>query len=385
MLSSHGHMTIRPDPWILGVTAATAAFGVLMVYDASAVSAALRHRFDNPVFFLERQLVWFAVGLVCMLAASRIPLHRIQHGILPVTMVLVILMVLVLIPGIGHAAGGARRWLRLGPLSLQPGELMRLVLALYLAHLFSVKADRIRDFRQGFLPAVTISGIAVILLAAQPKFGTSLILIILTGVMLFAAGTPLVQLGSVGLCAIPFLGYAVFNVGYIQDRIAAWLNPAEHARGAGFQMMQSLIAIGSGGFTGAGLGQGRQKMFYLPESHTDMIFPVIAEELGLLGSILVLTAFSVLLFRGLDCLPGSKPVRRYSGGGIDHEHTDSGDLKHHGRHGIVSGNGYRAAADQFRRYRSGHGYDRHGASCGNTPLGAHGRDQWYGWIITGVG
>ncbi len=292
-------MTIRPDPWILGVTAATAAFGVLMVYDASAVSAALRHRFDNPVFFLERQLVWFAVGLVCMLAASRIPLHRIQHGILPVTMVLVILMVLVLIPGIGHAAGGARRWLRLGPLSLQPGELMRLVLALYLAHLFSVKADRIRDFRQGFLPAVTISGIAVILLAAQPKFGTSLILIILTGVMLFAAGTPLVQLGSVGLCAIPFLGYAVFNVGYIQDRIAAWLNPAEHARGAGFQMMQSLIAIGSGGFTGAGLGQGRQKMFYLPESHTDMIFPVIAEELGLLGSILVLTAFSVLLFRGL--------------------------------------------------------------------------------------
>lgn len=299
MIGTGKQIVSKPDALILWVTALTAAFGVLMVYDASAVSAALRHRFDSPVFFFNRQLLWFGIGLVCMMIASRLPMQRFQRFILPVTLILLILLLLVLIPGIGHTAGGARRWLRLGSISIQPGELMRLVLALYLAHLFSVKADRIRDFRQGFLPAVTISGIAVILLAAQPKFGTSLILILLTGIMLFAAGTPLLHLGTVGVCAVPFLAYAVFRVSYIQERIAAWLNPAEHARGAGFQMMQSLIAIGSGGFSGTGLGQGRQKMFYLPESHTDMIFPVIAEELGLLGSFLILLSFSFIFYRGL--------------------------------------------------------------------------------------
>jgi len=289
----------KPDGWILGISAITAAFGVLMVYDASAVSAALRQKFDSPTFFLERQVIWFAVGLVCMWIASRVPLERIQRFILPFTLILMGLLALVLIPGIGYSAGGARRWLRWGPLSLQPGELMRLMLALYLAHLFSVKADRIRDFRQGFLPAVTVSGIAVILLAAQPKFGTALILILLTGIMLFAAGTPLYELGLTGVVALPFLAFAVFRVPYIQDRIAAWLNPAAHAQSTGFQMMQSLIAIGSGGIFGSGLGQGRQKMFYLPEAHTDMIFPVIAEELGLMGSVAILFCFAFILFRGL--------------------------------------------------------------------------------------
>jgi len=289
-----------PDTMILWTAGITAAFGVLMVYDASAVSAALRHKFDNPLFFLERQLLWYIIGFFAMIFASRIPLYRYEHFALPLTLVMLALLTLVIIPGIGHSSGGARRWLRLGSLSLQPGEFMRLTLVFYLARLFSLKTDSIEKFTKSFLPAITITGVIVLLLAAQPKFGTALILVILAGIILFVAGIPLSQLGVAAAVSITFLTVAVFKVGYIQNRISAWIHPGEHAQGAGFQMMQSLIAIGSGGFLGSGLGQGRQKIFYLPEAHTDMILPVIAEELGLIGSIGILTCLGIILFKGLS-------------------------------------------------------------------------------------
>ncbi|MCD4652875.1 putative lipid II flippase FtsW [bacterium] len=288
-----------PDRMILWAAGIIAAFGVLMVFDASAVSAALRHKFDNPVFFLERQFLWFLVGFFAMIIASRIPLHKFEHLVLPVTLFMLVLLILVLIPGVGHSAGGARRWLRFGPLSVQPGEFMRLTLAIYLARLLSVKSDSINNFRKTFLPAIIVTSATVLLLAAQPKYGTSLIIVILAGILLFIAGIPLIQLSTALGFSTAFLLFAVFRVGYIQDRISAWLHPAEHARDAGFQMIQSLIAIGSGGLSGTGLGQGRQKMFYLPEAHTDMILPVISEELGLIGSICVLSFFGIILFRGL--------------------------------------------------------------------------------------
>ncbi len=288
----------KSDSIILWTTAITAAFGVLMVYDASAVSAALRYRFDSPAYFFQRQIIWFLVGSICMVMASRLRLDKFQQYLLPITFVSIVLLFLVLMPGIGHTVSGAKRWIRFGFVSFQPGETIRLILVLYLAHLLSIKTGKIKNFKDSFLPAIVVTGIIVILLIAQPKVGTALILMFLTGLMLFIAGIPFYQL-FLALAAFGSLTfYAVSNVSYIQHRVDAWLNPAQHLQSLGFQTMQSLIAIGAGGIRGVGLGQGRQKMFYLPEAHTDMIFPVIAEELGLIGAVCLVICFGVLMIRG---------------------------------------------------------------------------------------
>lgn len=289
---------VGADIAIMWATVLTGAFGVLMVYDSSAVSAALRNRFDSATFFFERQLVWFIVGIVCMVLASRISQNRLQQFILPGLIVTIILLVLVLIPGLGHSAGGARRWVRIAWFSVQPGEFMRLILVVYLAHLFSIKKEKIKKFTEAFLPAVTVTAIVVALLIAQPKIGTALLLMFMTAVMLFISGIPFYQLLLALTASAPFVYFAFSNVDYVQKRINAWLFPAEHMQTLGFQVIQSMIAIGSGGLFGAGLGQGRQKMFYLPEAHTDMIFPVIAEELGLIGVSCFLFSLGFLLYRG---------------------------------------------------------------------------------------
>lgn len=288
----------KVDSAILWVTVLTAAFGVLLVYDASAVSAALRNRFDSATFFFERQFIWFIAGTASMILASRIALNRLQKYIVPGMILAIVLLVLVLLPGIGHSVGGAKRWFRIGGLSVQPGEFMRLMLVLYLAHLFSVKTDKIKNFTEAFLPAVTVTAVGTALLISQPKIGTALILMFLTGIMLFIAGIPFYQLFLALTASTPFIIFILSNVDYVQKRVNAWLYPADHMQTLGFQTIQSMIAIGSGGIMGLGLGQGRQKMFYLPEAHTDMIFPVLAEELGLIGVCCLLFSFGFLLYRG---------------------------------------------------------------------------------------
>jgi cell division protein FtsW len=233
-----------------------------------------------------------------MVLASRLPLDKVRRYILPATFLTVTLMCLVLIPGIGHSVSGARRWFRFGFVSFQPGEFVRLILILYLAHLLGTKKDVIHRFKEAVLPAIVVTGIIVLLLVAQPKVGTALIVMCLTGIMLFIAGIPFYQL-FLALTAFASLTlYAASNVPYIQHRIDAWLHPASHLQTLGFQTMQSLTAIGSGGIWGVGLGQGRQKMFYLPEAHTDMIFPVIAEELGIIGVCCLVSCFGYIMIRG---------------------------------------------------------------------------------------
>jgi cell division protein FtsW len=298
MKQAAGKIEGNVDGAILWVTVLTAAFGVLLVYDASAVSAALRNRFDSATFFFERQLIWFVIGTACMILASRLSVNRLQKYIVPGMILTIVLLIMVLLPGIGHSAGGARRWIRIGGLSVQPGELMRLMLVLYLAHLFSVKTDKIKNFTEAFLPAVIVTGIGIALLIAQPKIGTALILMCVAGIMLFIAGIPFYQLLLALTASTPFVIFVFSNVDYVQKRVHAWLYPADYMHTLGFQTIQSMIAIGSGGFTGLGLGQGRQKMFYLPEAHTDMIFPVLAEELGLMGVTCLMLSFGYLLFRG---------------------------------------------------------------------------------------
>ena len=275
-----------------------AGFGVLMIYDASAVSAALRNKFSSQYYFLIRQAIWFVVGLGLMNAVSRMPVSFFRKYSIHLLAICIILMILVLIPGIGTEAGHARRWIRLGPASIQPGEFIKLILVLFLANLLSRKEDSLDQLALSTLPAVVVTGVASILLILQPKMSSAILLALISGILMFVVGIPIRHLFLISLTGLPVILWKLRDLGYILRRIDAWIHPMDHYKGTAFQTLQSLIAIGSGGLSGTGLGQGQQKMFYLPEAHTDFIFSVIAEELGLIGSLTVLACFAWLTYSG---------------------------------------------------------------------------------------
>ncbi len=288
------------DHGILIVSLIMAGIGVLMVYDASAVSAALRDKFSDQYYFLFRQALWMFVGIITMVLMSKIPIESIQRFILPALLLNIILLILVLVPGIGVEAGGARRWLRLGPVSMQPGEPIRLLLPVYLATFFQRRRSEIRSFRRVLLPVALVTVSVAFLLILQPKVSSALLITVLATVLFFVAGIPIWQMLVLGLSGLPLLALNLDRFHYIYQRLTAWLDPSSHVKGLAYQSTQSLIAIGSGGFFGVGLGQGRQKMFYLPEAHTDFIFSVIGEELGFIGALALLGGFTFLFIRGIQ-------------------------------------------------------------------------------------
>lgn len=294
-----GQSNSSSDHGILVISLIMAGFGVLMVYDSSAVSAAIRDKFADQYYFFFRQVLWLFVGILSMILMSKIPIDALKPFLLPALLLNLILLVLVLVPGIGVAAGGARRWLRIGPVSLQPGEPLRLLLLLYLAAFFDTRRNNIRSFSRTLLPASMIAGFSAILLIVQPKVSSALLIIVLTTALFFVAGVPIWKLFLLGLSLSPLMLMNLDRFHYISQRLLAWIDPSAHVKGLAYQSTQSLIAIGSGGFLGVGLGQGRQKMFYLPEAHTDFIFSVIGEELGLLGTLILLSGFGYIFFRGL--------------------------------------------------------------------------------------
>lgn len=288
------------DPVLFFGTILIAAFGVVMVYDSSAVSAALRDKFSNQYYFFARQLVWFFVGLLLMSLTMHIRIETLRRWAMPGLLIIYLLLLLVLIPGIGVETGGARRWLRLGPFSLQPGEPMRLFLILYMANFLTGRRDELRKFKTSLLPALTMAMTGAALLALQPKIGSALMIAVISFILFFVAGIPLYQMLLVVIASSPLLFLVSDKFDYIMYRIQAWLHPAEYVKNLAYQSTQSLIAIGSGGILGQGLGQGRQKMFYLPEAHTDFIFSVIAEELGFLGAVIMICGFMMILIKGIS-------------------------------------------------------------------------------------
>jgi len=208
-------------------------------------------------------------------------------------------LVLVLVPGIGLVRGGARRWVHLGPLSLQPSEAVKIALVLYLARSLTKKGERVREFSMGIVPHCLVATVLAGLLLYEPDFGTAALAMGLLFLMLFAGGVRTLHLAMLVLVALPLVGWQITREGYRVRRLMAFLNPARDPHGVGFQLTQSFIAFGSGGLWGVGLGESRQKMFYLPEAHTDFIFSVVGEELGLAGGLLVLGLFGVIAARGL--------------------------------------------------------------------------------------
>jgi cell division protein FtsW len=286
-----------PDVWLFGAAVVLLSAGVVMVYSASAIVAA--DRFHDPYFFLKKQLFWALLGAGVLWAALRLDYRWLEKAVVPALIVALVLLVLVLVPPIGQAINGTRRWIRLGVVSFQPVELAKLALVVYLAAFLAKKRDEMGDFRAGVLPPLCVAGAMAGLVLVQPDLGNCLTLIVLTFGLLYLAGTSIKHLAWVAAPALVLVTLAVWMAPYRMRRITAFVDPWSDPRGSGFQIIQSWLALGNGGLVGQGIGGSKQKLFYLPEAHTDFIFAVLGEELGFVGAVLVVALFAVLVWRGL--------------------------------------------------------------------------------------
>jgi len=291
------------DTTILLLAVVLTCFGVVMVYSSSSIMAA--KRYSDGFYFLKRQGLYAVVGFAMMALAMQIDYRHLRRLVIPFFLCCMVLLVAVLIPGIGSHAGGASRWIRLPGFSIQPAELAKLGLVFYMAHSLAKKKEKIKSFRLGFIPYMVVLAVLLFLLLLQPDLGSALTLGAVAMVMLLVAGTRLAYLLSVVILAVPFLYFAVMNVDYRRKRIMAFLNPWEDPTNTGFQIIQSWIAFGTGGLFGNGLGEGKQKLFFLPEAHTDFIFSVVGEELGFAGVLVVTAMFLVLVMRGFRAALGA--------------------------------------------------------------------------------
>ena len=267
-----------------------------MVYSASSVMAA--KRFHDGFFFLKRQGFFAIVGFTIMLVVMRIDYHVWKRMAVPALLLCMVLLGLVLIPGIGGKVGGSSRWIKLPGFSLQPSEMAKLALIMYMAYSLDKKQDKVKSLTSGFIPYMIVLMFLIGLLVLQPDLGGALTLAAVAVVMLFAAGTRLIYLISMIPLALPFLIYKL-SKGYHKGRIDAFLDPWSDPTGKGFQIIQSWLALGTGGLFGQGLGESKQKMFYLPEAHTDFILAVVGEELGFLGVAVIIGMFFLLVQRAM--------------------------------------------------------------------------------------
>jgi cell division protein FtsW len=285
------------DKWILLAVAGLLALGMTMVLSTSYLYS--QERYGDGTYFFRKQLIAMGAGLIALVLCSIAPSTLYRRFAYPLLVISFIILVMVLIPGLGVNRGGARRWIMFPGFAFQPSELAKLSIVFYLAHSMAKKADMIRTFSVGVLPHLIISGVFAGLLLLEPDFGTALILTMMLYFMLFIGGVRVSHLLSTALLALPVLVYAMMTAQYRLRRLMTFLDPWSDATGSGFHVIQSLIAFGSGQLFGRGLGESRQKLFYLPEAHTDFVYSVVGEELGLLGALAVLALFGVIIVRGL--------------------------------------------------------------------------------------
>jgi len=304
------------DGWLLGAVLMLSAIGLIMVYSSSAILAHERTAGDS-FYFLKKQVLAAGFGWLALVLCLRLGYRKLARLAYPLLLLAIAFMVLVLIPGIGVKVGGAYRWMRLGGFSFQPSEFAKLVWVIYLAYSLAKKREKMRSFSIGFLPHLLISGLLVGLCMLEPDFGSSVALLFVMFVMLFAAGAKLSYLVGSVLLAIPFAYHAITSSPYRYQRMMSFLDPWANRQGAGYQVAESLMSIGSGGLWGLGLGEGRQKLFFLPEAHSDFVFAILGEELGLLGVTLVVVLYAIVIWRGIHiALRASEPFGCYLALGI---------------------------------------------------------------------
>jgi cell division protein FtsW len=287
---------VSVDGWLFTVTLLLVFVGLVMVFSASAVMA--KERFHSGYYFLLRQLGWAAAGTLAMVAAMKIDYRRYKHPGAVFTFLGVTALMLISVFFLDRAHH-THRWIHWGAFSLQPSELAKPALILFLAFFLESRVKAINDWRNTILPAAVPTLIFIALIVFQPDLGTAIACASITACVLFVAGMDLRYMAYAVVAAMPVLYLLIFHVAYRRDRILAFLNPYSDPQGKGFHIIQSLIAVSTGGITGVGLMEGKQKLFYLPEPHTDFIFAVTAEELGLLGSLVVVVLFTIFLWRGI--------------------------------------------------------------------------------------
>jgi len=285
------------DTTVLLLAVALTCIGVVMVYSSSAIMAA--EKYNDGFYFLKRQLVFTLLGFALMAGATYFNYQNWRKLAVIVLLGGIVLLALVLVPGLGVKAGGGLRWLRMPGFNLQPAELVKLGLVLYLAHSLTRKKEMVRSLAKGYLPYMIVLAVLLGLMLKQPDLGSAMIITAVALAMLIVAGARWSYILATVLAALPALYYLVMTVPYRKARIMAFLDPWADPFRHGFQTIQSLVAFGKGGVLGQGLGIGEQKLFYLPEAHTDFIFSVIGEELGLVGALLVAALFLLLVLRGI--------------------------------------------------------------------------------------
>lgn len=287
---------LYPDKWLFVATIGLALFGLVMVYSASAIRAEAEN--GNQLYYVMKQAIWTSIGLVVMFGAMQIDYNwlrnkRVVFGLLGLTG-LMLLAVFAF-----SKTNGAHRWIKLQGFSIQPSEIAKLTLTIFLAYFLEQRAGEERSLWKTFVPAAAITGVLAVLIVAEPDLGTALMLAVIFVVMIFTAGGRVLHLGMAAAPALIGFAGLLILVPFRMRRIMAFLDPWADPQGKSFQVVQSLIAVGSGGPHGLGFAQGKQKLFFLPFAHSDFIFAVVGEELGLMGALGVLLVFGLFLWRGI--------------------------------------------------------------------------------------
>ena len=272
--------------------------GVVMVYSAS--SALALKKFGNEYYFLKKQAVFALIGFLALLICRYFPYRIFRSLTYPMVVLALGLLLAIQLSALGVSAGGSARWLRFNEISFQPSEFARFSLIIFLGYSMSKKGDRLKDLYVGFLPHILVLVAFITLIILQPDFGSVVILGAITWIMLFVGGARIFHLLASLMVLVPFLYFYMIHAEYRLKRIMSFLDPWQYPTEEGYQIIHSLMAFGSGGIWGAGLGNGFQKLFYLPEPHTDFIFSVIGEELGLLGVLAILGLYGIILWRGIS-------------------------------------------------------------------------------------
>jgi cell division protein FtsW len=287
---------VSVDKWLFGVTLLLVCVGLVMIFSASAVMA--KERFGSPYSFLLKQLAWAAAGVLAMVAVMNIDYRKFRRPSVVFTFLGTTCLLLIAVFAF-RDSHNTHRWIKVGMFSFQPSELAKPAIILYLAYFLETRWQQITDWKHVLVPAVGPSVLLALLIVKEPDLGTALACLAITGAVLYVAGMRMRYFAYALAASVIPLYFLIVRVPWRWNRIMAFLDPFKDPQGHGFHIIQSMIAVGTGGLMGAGLMEGKQKLFYLPEPHTDFIFANIAEELGLWGSLLIIVLFSIFLYRGV--------------------------------------------------------------------------------------
>ena len=337
---------------LLLVTLGLVAFGLIMVYSASSGTAVVEGQ--DPVGALARQAVYAAVGVIAMLVLARFSYRRLRYFAAPILFISIALLVAVKIPGIGVSIKGAQRWIFVGPISIQPSEFAKAAVLIFASAVLASRRKPPRTLAQLFNPVGAVVLVVLLLIHSQPDLGTTIAIALMVCGILLVAGTPLRLFSSVAIVGVIGVAYTVAREPYQMDRIRSFLDPWKDPAGAGYQSIQALLALGSGGITGVGVGNGTQKIGFLPEAPTDMIGAVIGEELGLVGILAVVLAFALFTLARIPDRPALQGSLREIPGRRHHDAGGrAGNRQLRRRARLPAADRGAAAVDKLGRFQPG--------------------------------